>query len=153
MSEETIPPPPSPPVPQPSPRAAPAAMESRLAVLSFTCGWLLTAIPAVICGHIAWSKVRKSGGALRGKGIATAGLTLGYIGLALGVMGIPLLADDRWSSHLARRIKRDGKQNQCRFSSYYGGRRRLFSTNSCLDAEVALGSTESIATRNYRNVS
>jgi hypothetical protein len=47
--------------------------------------------PAVLCGHIAWSKIRKSGGALRGKGIATARLTLGYIGLALGVMGIPLL--------------------------------------------------------------
>jgi len=36
--------------------------------------------PAVICGHIAWSKIRKSGAALRGKGIATAGLILGYIG-------------------------------------------------------------------------
>jgi hypothetical protein len=31
---------------------------------------------AVICGHIARSKIRKSGGALSGKGIATAGLIL-----------------------------------------------------------------------------
>ena len=62
-----------------------------LAVLSFTCGWLITAIPAVIFGHIARSKIRKSGGALGGKGIATAGLILGYIALTLGVMGIPLL--------------------------------------------------------------
>jgi len=62
-----------------------------LAILSFFCGWLITAIPAVICGHIARLKIRKSGGALGGTGIATAGLILGYIALVLGVMGIPLL--------------------------------------------------------------
>jgi hypothetical protein len=86
------PPPPAPPVSQPVPRTAPAAIWSLvLAVLSFTCGWLFTAIPAVICGHIARAKIRKSRGALRGKGIATAGLILGYIALVVGVMGIPLL--------------------------------------------------------------
>jgi uncharacterized protein DUF4190 len=90
MADETPPPPPS--VPQPVPRTAPTAIWSLvLAILSFFCGWLFTAIPAVICGHIAWSKIRKSGGALGGKGIATAGLILGYIALVLGVMGIPLL--------------------------------------------------------------
>jgi len=90
MAEETLPPPP--PVPQPIPRVAPAAIWSLvLAVLSFFCGWLFTAIPAVICGHIARAKIRKSGGALGGKGIATAGLILGYLALVLGVMGIPLL--------------------------------------------------------------
>jgi hypothetical protein len=36
-------------------------------------------------------EIRRSGGALRGKGIASAGLVLSYIGLALGIMGIPLL--------------------------------------------------------------
>ena len=81
-----------PPVPQPLPRTAPAAIWSLvLAILSFFCGWLITAIPAVICGHIARSKIRKSGGALGGKGIATTGLIFGYIALVLGVMGIPLL--------------------------------------------------------------
>ena len=90
MADETTPPPP--PVSQPVPRTVPAAIWSLvLAVLSFTCGWLFTAIPAVICGHIARSKIRKSGGALRGKGIATAGLILGSIAFVLGVMGIPLL--------------------------------------------------------------
>jgi hypothetical protein len=92
MSEETIPPLPPPPVPQPIPRTAPTAIWSLvLAVLFFIGGWLFTAIPAVICGHLARSKIRKSGGALRGKGIATGGLILGYIALVLGVMGIPLL--------------------------------------------------------------
>src|SRR5438105_282124 len=92
MADDVTPPPtpPTPPVSQPIPRTAPIAIWSLvLTVLSFTCGWLFTAIPAVICGHIARSKIRKSGGALRGKGIATAGLILGYIALTLGVMGIP----------------------------------------------------------------
>src|SRR5438046_7307534 len=90
MPDETAPP--APPVTQPVPRTAPAAIWSLvLAILSFTCGWLVTAIPAVICGHVARSKIRKSGGGLGGKGVATAGLILGYIALTLGVMGIPLL--------------------------------------------------------------
>jgi len=91
MPDETLSPPP-PPVPQPASRTAPTAIWSLVpAIVSFFCGWLLTAIPAVICGHVARSKIGKSGGALRGKGIATAGLILGYMALVLGVMGIPLL--------------------------------------------------------------
>jgi hypothetical protein len=84
MADET-PQPPPPAVPQTVPRTPPVAIWSLiLAVLSFTCGWLFTAIPAVICGHIARAKIRKSGGALGGKGIATAGLVLGYIALVVG---------------------------------------------------------------------
>jgi hypothetical protein len=91
MADET-PPPPRPAVPQTVPHTPAVAIWSLiLAVLSFTCGWLFTAIPAVICGHIARAKIRKSGGALGGRGIATAGLILGYIALVLGIMGIPLL--------------------------------------------------------------
>ena len=91
MADET--PPPSPTaVHQTVPRTPAVAIWSLiLAVLSFTCGWLFTAIPAVICGHVARSKIRKSGGARGGKGIATTGLILGYIALVLCIMGIPLL--------------------------------------------------------------
>jgi hypothetical protein len=90
MADEA--PPPPPPDLQPVARIAPIAICSLvLAILSFTCGWLFTAIPAVICGHIAWSKIRKSGATVGGKNIAIAGLILGYIGLAIGIMGIPLL--------------------------------------------------------------
>jgi hypothetical protein len=89
MADETLP---QPAVTQTVPRTPPVAIWSLvLAVLSFTCGWIFTAIPAVICGHIARSKIRKSGGALGGRGIATAGLILGYVALLLGVLGIPLL--------------------------------------------------------------
>ena len=91
MADET-PPFPVPTVPETVPRTPPVAIWSLiLAVLSFTCGWLFTAVPAVICGHIARAKIRKSGGALGGRGIATAGLVLGYVALVLGIMGIPLL--------------------------------------------------------------
>jgi hypothetical protein len=91
MADET-PPAPPPAVPQTVPRTPAIAIWSLIfAVLSFTCGWLFTSIPAVICGHIARSKIRRSGDALGGKGIATAGLILGYIALVLGIMGIPLL--------------------------------------------------------------
>ncbi len=91
MADET-PPPQQSTVTQTVPRTPPVAIWSLiLAVLSFTCGWLFTAIPAVICGHIARAKIRKSGGALGGRGIATGGLVLGYIALVLGIMGIPLL--------------------------------------------------------------
>jgi hypothetical protein len=92
MADRLTPPPVPPSAFARAPRTAPIAIWSLvLAILSFFCGWLFTAIPAVICGHVARSKIRKSGGALSGMGIATAGLVLGYIALVLGVMGIPLL--------------------------------------------------------------
>jgi Domain of unknown function (DUF4190) len=90
MTDETAPPPPPPPTPVP--RITPLAICSLvLGIFSFFCGWLFTAIPAVICGHLARSKIRKSGGTLGGKGIATAGLIVGYVGVAVGVMGISLI--------------------------------------------------------------
>ena len=91
MADET-PPPPSPAIAQTVSRISALAIWSLiLALLSFTCGWFFTAIPAVICGHIARSKIRKSAGALGGKNIATAGLILGDIALVICIMGIPLL--------------------------------------------------------------
>lgn len=56
-----------------------------LAIASLACGVLslglgfLTGIPAVICGHLGRSRIRKAGGELRGKGMALAGLILGYV--------------------------------------------------------------------------
>src|SRR4029077_15938155 len=91
MADETQPSPP-PAIPQTVPRTPAVAIWSLiLAILSFTCGWLFTAIPAVICGHVTRGKIRKSDGTLGGKNIATAGLILGYIALAIGIMGVPLL--------------------------------------------------------------
>jgi type II secretory pathway pseudopilin PulG len=48
-------------------------------VLSFfTIG--MTAIPAVICGHLALGSIRRSGGLRTGGGLAIAGLACGYFG-------------------------------------------------------------------------
>src|SRR5713101_4418157 len=94
MVDQTSPPPP--PVPQPSPptaQSAPSAVWSLvLGILSFVCGGFITAIPAIICGHVGRSTIKKSGGALGGMGMATAGLVLGYIALAINLILIPAIA-------------------------------------------------------------
>ncbi len=48
----------------------------------------LLAIPAVIFGHLALSRINRAGGMLGGRGLAIAGLVTGYISIAL----IPVLA-------------------------------------------------------------
>ncbi|MGB8355830.1 MAG: DUF4190 domain-containing protein [Chthoniobacteraceae bacterium] len=64
-----------------------------LAIISFVlslCGWFGFAffgwIPAIVCGHIARSKIRA--GNLQGDSFAVAGLVISYIGLALVAVGI-----------------------------------------------------------------
>jgi competence protein ComGC len=64
--------------------------QSGLAIVSLLLGILsllgclvLTAIPAVICGHVAWGRIKRSGGSLGGEGLAMAGLIMGYVGVAL----------------------------------------------------------------------
>jgi len=60
-----------------------AACSLVLGILSFVClGGFFTAIPAIICGHVARSGIRKSGGAVRGMGVATTGLVMGYVAFA-----------------------------------------------------------------------
>jgi len=56
------------------------------------CLGLFTAIPAVICGHIAYSRIKGAGGMLKGQGTALAGLITGYIGIAFGLVVIPMMA-------------------------------------------------------------
>jgi Domain of unknown function (DUF4190) len=89
MADQTTPPPVPPLVSASAPRTAPIAIVSLvLAILSFFCGAFLTAIPAIVCGHVAWSAIKKSGGALHGKGIAMAGLILGYVAIPIAVLQV-----------------------------------------------------------------
>lgn len=62
-----------------------------LAIVSFIC-FLgpIAAIPAVICGHIAVNRIKKSQGALGGSGLGLAGLIVGYINIASSLIMIPL---------------------------------------------------------------
>lgn len=69
--------------------------QSGLAVASLACGigsltllftcfvGILAAIPAVICGHLALSRIRDAYPPLAGRGMAIAGLITGYLTIAI----------------------------------------------------------------------
>jgi hypothetical protein len=75
---------------QPVPSFGLAVASMVLGILSFfTFG--LTAIPAVICGHISYSKIKKATGRTSGNGFAKVGLVTGYFSLlfiAAFVLGV-----------------------------------------------------------------
>jgi hypothetical protein len=85
-------PPAVPPPPAPPQNSALAIWSLVLGILSLTCFWLLTAIPAVICGHLAHSRIKASAGRLDGAGLALAGMITGYVSIALSIVVIPMLA-------------------------------------------------------------
>jgi hypothetical protein len=62
-----------------------------LGILSLVCFTIFAAIPGVICGHKALSKIKRSGGKLTGQGLAIAGLVTGYLGIAWAVFMIPVM--------------------------------------------------------------
>ncbi len=73
----------------PPPRTNPLAIWSLiLGIISFFCCGLFTGIPAVICGHMAHSRIKNSGGSEAGSGMAIAGLVIGYMGIFLTTIGI-----------------------------------------------------------------
>ncbi|HZD92861.1 MAG TPA: DUF4190 domain-containing protein, partial [Candidatus Sulfotelmatobacter sp.] len=61
----------------------------------FLCLGILAGIPAIIFGHLSWSRIRRSMGRLKGEGMAMAGLILGYISipsiLIIAAIAIPNL--------------------------------------------------------------
>ena len=91
MAEETAPS----PVPTESPsRTEPLAIFSLvLAFLSWFVCLLLGSIPAIILGHMARSRIRRSNGALQGMNIALAGLIIAYVEIPMGVFGGIMLVD------------------------------------------------------------
>ena len=64
------------------------ATTSGKAIASLVCGIagfvipILSAVVAIVLGHLSLSEIRKSGGRLKGQGMAVAGLVLGYVGVA-----------------------------------------------------------------------
>lgn len=68
-------------------------------LLGFFSILLIPGIAAVALGHIGRREIRKSGGRLRGSGLALAGMTLGYLGTAFAavvlVFGFLMLETDR----------------------------------------------------------
>lgn len=66
---------------------------SGLAIVSLVCGILgfftgLTAIIAIVTGHMARSEIRRSPETYEGDGLAVAGLVMGYLVVALYLIAI-----------------------------------------------------------------
>ena len=70
---------------------------SGLAIASMVCGIAgyltcyfvgILGIPAVICGHMALSRINSSPVPLAGRGMAIAGLILGYLGILITLGGV-----------------------------------------------------------------
>jgi competence protein ComGC len=81
---------PIPPVPQP--KNSPLAIWSLvLGILSLTFCSLFAGVPAVICGHIASGRIKRSDGLLTGQGLALTGLITGYISVALAIVVFPMM--------------------------------------------------------------
>jgi general secretion pathway protein G len=84
----------------PPPPYSATSRTSGLAIASLVLGilsfgfWIVTGLPAVICGHLSLSKIKKASGTIGGRGLAIAGLITGYIGLAVGtlIIGVFLAA-------------------------------------------------------------
>lgn len=81
------------PAAQPQMAATPQGT-SGLAIASLIFGILvfltfgLAGLPAVILGHMGLSRIKKSGGALKGRGMAIAGLVMGYLGFGLTFIAV-----------------------------------------------------------------
>src|SRR6185436_13144219 len=57
-----------------------------LGILSLVCFGLITGIPAIICGHIAHNRARRSPERYGGAGLAVAGFVTGYVGLLMSLL-------------------------------------------------------------------
>lgn len=90
-----------------APQAYAVSASEPLAVWSFVLGLLallctcgITAVPAVICGHVALSKIGNPA-RKQGRGLAVAGLVLGYIGILwFCLCGVWLIFFGGWAALL-----------------------------------------------------
>src|SRR5260370_30317217 len=93
------------------------AETSGKAIASLVCGIagfvipILSAIAAIVLGHLSLSEIRKSGGRLKGQSMAVAGLVLGYVGVAflpfiliIAAIAIPNLLRSRMAANEASAV-------------------------------------------------
>lgn len=73
-------------MPAPGTAMASVVLGAVALVSFFLCfvGGLL-AVPGVICGHMALTRIRRSGDLMQGRGMAIAGLVMSYLTIAIGV--------------------------------------------------------------------
>jgi competence protein ComGC len=60
-------------------------------LLLLVCIGPLFAIPGVVCGHMAYSRIKRSSGALAGEGMALAGLITSYISIGMAIFLVPMM--------------------------------------------------------------
>jgi type IV pilus assembly protein PilA len=88
---------------------------SGKAIASLICGvvfffWPLSAVAAVILGHLALSDIKRSAGRLAGRGMAIGGLVTGYIGVSIlplmiiAAIAIPNLLRSRMAANEASAV-------------------------------------------------
>lgn len=95
----------------PPPAAGASAGTNGLAIASLVMGILsplccgcFTALPAIICGHIALSQISKSP-LQSGKGLAIAGLVLGYLGIVLSIAMFMLSGTEEYQRIIEEMMK------------------------------------------------
>lgn len=59
-----------------------------LGILGLLCCGFFGGVPAVICGHMALSQIRRAGSNLGGDGLAIGGLVTGYLGIVITTLAM-----------------------------------------------------------------
>jgi len=62
-----------------------------LGILSMGCLWLLGSIPAIVLGALALRRIDDPAEALRGRGLAIAGIVTGSVGVFTGIVAIAII--------------------------------------------------------------
>ena len=97
-----------------------------IAALLFCC--LPLAVPAIICGHLARSRIKLSPGAASGSGMAMAGLIMGYVSVVafilaciLGIIAALTLpaAIKHWDDKPSNACRQDAAQYSCLAGNIY----------------------------------
>jgi len=67
-----------------------------------SCVWIgaLAGIPAVICGHMAISQIRRDPQRVGGNGMAVGGLVLGYLAIVIQVIVVCFFVFAIWKSRI-----------------------------------------------------
>jgi len=102
-------------IPQPQANWIGPPQNSGKAIASLVSGlvfflWPLSAIAAVVLGHLALSDIKRSAGRLAGHGLAVGGLVLGYLGLSvipfliIAAVAIPNLLRARMAANEASAV-------------------------------------------------
>lgn len=88
------------------------ALVLGIASLLFCC--LLLAIPAIICGHLARSRIKQAPGTASGSGMAMAGLIMGYVSVVAFILACILGIITALTIPAAIKLRDKTQRNACR---------------------------------------